>query len=94
MSFSRPTALHWPSMITTIKCRGRALAPAVPDGQCCLYIRRDVFPDGTFEEHAYVGPEAEVAALARRCQGVDIAKVDALLHQGKSFEAALQELGL
>jgi hypothetical protein len=80
-------------MIAVIKCRERALSPVLESGEACLYIRRDVFPDKTFEEYAYVGPEQEVLALADRCKDVDIQKIDSLLHRGKSFEEALKELG-
>lgn len=79
--------------IQVVKCKERSLSPVIERGHTCLYIRRDIFPDKTFEEYAYVGPEEEVMALAERCRNVDIEKVDELLHKGHTFESALKELG-
>jgi hypothetical protein len=79
-------------MITVIES---AIVYPVPrrSDQVCLYTRRDVFPDGSYQEFSYVGPEAEVAALAQRCLDVDMSEVDACLRRGLTFEAALEELG-
>jgi hypothetical protein len=58
-----------------------------------LYIRREIFPDGTFEEFAYRGPSDEVQSLVKRAFDVNLEEVDKLLRAGKSFEEALTELG-
>lgn len=64
-----------------------------PANHVVLYIRRDTFPDGTYEEYAYIGPDDEVTALSKRCSEVDMEKVDTLLRQGKSFDEVLTTLG-
>jgi hypothetical protein len=64
------------------------------NGEVCLYIRRDVFPDGSYKEYSYVGPEAEVNELAARCTDVDMLEVDEQLRKGLSFEDALRALGV
>jgi hypothetical protein len=65
----------------------------IPDGHCCLYIRRDVFSNGSYKEYSYTGPEAEVVAMAERCKDVDMLTVDPLLRDGLSFDEALKKLG-
>lgn len=78
--------------LRVLKCKERAISPAVEKDESCLYIRRDIFPDKTFEEYAYVGPSDYVAHLASQCHNVDMEKVDELLRKGYTFEDALKEL--
>ena len=90
-------------MITAVKTCLRGQKPwevpevePIPEGHRTLYIRRDWFPDRTFEEYAYRGPYAEVAALGMRAHGMsqdDHNKLDTLLCGGMSFDDALKELG-
>lgn len=68
-------------------------AKDVPEGEQCLYIRRDVHHNGRYQEFSYIGPIEEVQALSARCVDVDLLKVDELLRAGKTFDEALKELG-
>lgn len=81
------------SPVRVIKTKERAMAPALERDESCLYIRRDIFPDKTYEEFAYVGPSDYVAHLASRCTHLDMEKVDELLRKGRTFEQAIKELG-
>ena len=90
-------------MITVVKTCARGQKPwevlevaPLPEEHLTLYIRRDWFPDLTFEEYAYRGPDSEVMALGVRAHGMsrdDYNKLDTLLCGGMSFDEALTELG-
>lgn len=80
-------------MITCIRTKSRDPEPVIDRDVRCLLVRRDVFPDGSYEEYSYFGPEAEVMAMAERFGDVDIEKVEDLLRKGKTVDEALKELG-
>jgi hypothetical protein len=71
---------------------GEWVYPIPTPPELCLYKRRDMRPDGSYKEFAYVGPADEVQTLANRCIDVNMDKVDDLLRKGLSFEDALKEL--
>jgi len=69
-------------------------ARLLPPGQQCLYVRSDRLQDGSYKEFSYVGPTEEVHAVAARCIGIDLLKLDEQLRKGLTFEQALTEMGI
>lgn len=52
-----------------------------------------MLPNGRYRGYSYLGPLAEVEAIAARCADLDMTTVDPLLREGLSFEEALTRLG-
>lgn len=65
----------------------------IPSSHTCLYVRREMLPNGGYKEYSFVGPIAEVEALGERARDVDMNRLDELLSEGKTFDEALTALG-